>query len=288
MKTGDGRGPRGGDYMQYKVTPPLTSPYAIERSRILELILQSATAKVVLVRAPAGYGKTTTLAQLHRQLIAQGVDCAWVQFDEADNDVSRFVASVRRALTAPVDATRPQRDLARREFDPAEALLEAISRRSLPFALFIDDMEAVSSPAVLAIVSRLVTRLPPRAMLVVGSRHLPEIGLARLRANGQLLEIGPHLLRLSEAETTEFIVSRRGLALASDQVARLHRQTEGWITALWLASIALEQGPDAAQFIAGFTGSNTNLADYFANVVLSAQPEPIRDFLLETCILDEL
>ena len=95
MQADTGRDARGDAPMLHKVTPPVASRYAIERAQILERILQqSAGTKVVLVRAPAGYRKTTTLVQLHRQLVAQADDCAWVRFDEADNDVSRFVASV--------------------------------------------------------------------------------------------------------------------------------------------------------------------------------------------------
>ena len=274
--------------MLYKIAPPVASPYAIERTLILERIRQAAGAKVVLVRAPAGFGKTTTLVQLHRDLVARGVDCAWVQLDEADNDVSRFVTSVQCALATPDDPAGKRRISLPHELDPAEALIDAWSRRRLPFALFIDDMEAVSSPAVLALVAGIIGRLPPRAMIVVGSRNVPDIGLARLRANGHLLEIGPPLLQLSADETSEFLLSRRGLRLPPGQIAQLHRQTEGWITALWLASMAIEQGPPAAKFVAGFTGANTNLADYFAKVVLAPQPHAVREFLLETCILDEL
>jgi LuxR family maltose regulon positive regulatory protein len=273
--------------MQYKTAPPVTSPYAIERTRILDCVRQSAGLKVVLVRAPAGYGKTTTLVQLHRHLAASAVDCAWVQMDEADNDVARCLTSLQRALAIAADTAAAPRDTSSRDVDPIEALVEALSKRQLPFALFIDEMDAVSSPAVLALVAGLVGRLPPRAMLVVGTRSEPDIGLARLRANGQLLEIGPCLLQFSTAEATEF-VERRGLRLPPEQVAELHRRTEGWVTALWLASMAIGQGTDAARLVAGFNGANTNLADYFAKVVLASQHPEISEFLLETSILDEL
>lgn len=277
-----------GDSMLYKLVPPPSSSYAIERTGILRRILQATGTKVVLVRAPAGYGKTTTLLQVHDRFVAQGVDCAWLRFDDADNDVSRFALSLGRALAGAGGPTRKRSGPAHGKDETAEDLLDAVSTRRLPFALFVDDMETVSSPAVLGLFAGLVVRLPPGAMLAIGSRNIPDIGLARLRANGQLLEVGPQLLRLSAAETAEFIVARRGLALTSDQVEHLHRRTEGWITALWLASIALEQGSDAARFIAGFGGASTNLADYFANVVLAAQPEAVRGFLVETSILDEL
>jgi LuxR family maltose regulon positive regulatory protein len=271
----------------HKVIPPVPSPYAIERTGIMQRLQTDTRMKVALVCAPAGYGKTTTLAQLLRHLTTQGADCAWLDLDEGDNDVSRFMSSMQRALAGAADLSA-QRAPARSAGDHAEDLLERMSQRGTPFVFFIDNMHAVTSPAVLALVAAVVDGLPPRAMLVIGSRNVPDVGLARLRANGDLVEIGPHLLRLSAAETREFIVSRRNLPLRDEQVAQLHSRTEGWITALWLASLALEQCPDAAQFVAGFSGSSTTLAEYFAKVVLAAQSESIRDFLLETCILDEL
>lgn len=145
--------------MRFKITPPVASPHAVERTQVLDRVAQCVGIRLVLVRAPAGYGKTTTLAQLHRRLVALDVDCVWLQFDEADNDVSRFVASVRHALVGA--ASRTTRRAARDESDPAEMPLAAISRRRMPFALFIDDMEAVSSPAVLALVAGMIVRLPP-------------------------------------------------------------------------------------------------------------------------------
>jgi LuxR family maltose regulon positive regulatory protein len=114
-------------HMRHKITPPVTSQYAIERTRILGRIQQFAGTKVVLVHAPAGYGKTTTLVQLHRQLTARAIDCAWVQLDVADNDVSCFASSLQRALVSAADTSRPQQVSARRARDPMDALLDAMS-----------------------------------------------------------------------------------------------------------------------------------------------------------------
>ena len=99
--------------MRFKITPPVASPLAVERTQVLDRVAQCAGIRLVLVRAPAGYGKTTTLAQLHRRLVALDVDCVWLQFDEVDNDVSRFVASVRHALVgaASLSGTPTQRAL---------------------------------------------------------------------------------------------------------------------------------------------------------------------------------
>jgi LuxR family maltose regulon positive regulatory protein len=163
-----------------------------------------------------------------------------------------------------------------------------VARLQAPFAFFIDDLETVTSPAVLAVIAGIVTRLPPGVTVVMAARRVPNVGVPLLRARGQLLEVDAASLRLSYAEAAELLIERRGLSLLPADVEALHRRTEGWATALWLASLALEHRSDASRFIAGLSGSDRRLAGYFADVVLQSQSERVRDFLLKTCILDEL
>jgi LuxR family maltose regulon positive regulatory protein len=187
-----------------------------------------------------------------------------------------------------------------------------MTRHDAPFALFLDDFELITEPAVLSLVREMLDRLPRGGRLVLGSRSLPDLGLGRLRAAGQLLEIETELLRFSLAETQRFFAQRpgttQGLAGRPDQpelpgapqpaqqlqehLAELHRKTEGWIAALWLASMALDavhnrQG-SVADFIAQFSGSNRAVADYLAEDVLARQTPELRDFLLRTSVLRHL
>src|SRR5690606_27065155 len=115
---------------------------------------------------------------------------------------------------------------------------------------------SVQNPAVAAIVAELIEQLPRGAQVIMGSRGVPELGLGRLRARGRLLEIDPSHLRFSESEADGFLRRQRRLELAPEDVRRLHRSTEGWAAALWLASVSLENRAEPGSFIASFSGSN--------------------------------
>src|SRR5690606_15478219 len=137
-------------------------------------------------------------------------------------------------------------------------------------------------------IREIMENLPHQGRLFIGSRNLPDLGLGRLRVHGQLLEINTDQMRFSVSETNEFFAQCRHMMLPENEVSTLHRKTEGWIAALSLASLALDDCEDKSAFITRFSGSNDALADYLVNDVLSHQPAYIRDFLLRTSILRHL
>ena len=292
---GPGAGPGLGlSALASKLSPPRVSASQVPREAICQAIADARGARLVLVRAPAGFGKTTTLVQAQARLAASGLDTAWLTLDRADNDVPRFLACLQQAV-APLLAEHPPAGA-----DPL-AVLDALARQGAPFALFLDDFELISEPAVLGLVRELIDHLPRGGQLVLGSRSLPDLGLGRLRAAGQLLEIDAEPLRFSLAEAQQYFALRHGTAAGPAGAApselqahlpELLRKTEGWIAALWLASMALDgvirrQG-SVAGFIAQFSGSNRAVADFLAEDVLARQPPEIRDFLLRTSILRHL
>ncbi|MBS0343187.1 MAG: helix-turn-helix transcriptional regulator [Proteobacteria bacterium] len=263
-----------------KLSPPAFSANQVLRREIRERIGGSAAAKLVLVRAPAGFGKTTAMAQMREQMDAQGVATAWLTLDRADNDVSRFLgglaeAAQRLGIEAPASPA---------PFDAVAALAGYDSS----FALFLDDFEAVQEPAVLGLVRELVEYLPRRGQIVLGSRSLPDLGLGRLRARGQLIEIDTDRLRFSLEETRDFFGLRPQSLPNADLLSRLHSKTEGWPAALWLASLALERHGAETGFIERFSGAGSAVADYLAEDVLANQPREVRDFLLRTSVLRQL
>ena len=260
---------------------PGTNASFVRRKAITERIERAAAAKLVLVRAPAGFGKTTALRQIHEQLEAGGVATAWITLDTADNDVPRFLSCLAEAV-----ARLQISDAARQGADTdAVALLES---EGPPFALFLDEFEVLQSPAVVGLLREVIERLPRNGQLVIGSRSLPDLGLGRLRVRGQLMEIGVDVLRFSLEETTEFLRLRGLPALPQDALEQLQARTEGWIAALLLASMALDQPGDAADFIQRLSGSGGAIAEYLAEDVLERQPPDVRDFLLRTSILRQL
>jgi LuxR family maltose regulon positive regulatory protein len=280
-------------FLSSKLNPPTTTPAQVPRDVICEHVRNAQSVKLILVRAPAGFGKTTAMVQCRSLLEEKQIETAWMTLDAADNDASRFLACLAGAvnqLTAEHGAPlEPQ--LARAGMSLADMALGIIDRlagHSTPFALFLDDFETVQEPTVLRLVRELLDNLPRRGQLIIGSRGLPDLGLGRLRARGQLLEIDAAQLRFSFQETTEFLLRRRNIALPEDALSQLYRKTEGWVAALWLASVALEQRDGRSEFIARFSGSERAVADYLAEDVLSSQPPDIRNFLLRTSILRHL
>ncbi len=273
-----------------KLSPPLARASQVPREAVARRLAEAGGAKLVLVLAPAGFGKTTVMLQARKSLAAQGITTSWLTLERTDNDVPRFMACLQQAvaqITGETGAARGETPL---------AIVDRLARHDTPFALFLDDFELITEPAVLGLVREIIHHLPRRGQLVLGSRSQPDLGLGRLRAAGQLLEIDAELLRFSRAETAQFLSLRRhpdpALPLPADwsaQVDDLHLKTEGWIAALWLASMAIaalqaRQG-SVAGFIAQFSGSNRAVADYLAEDVLARQTPEVRDFLLRTSIL---
>lgn len=275
-----------------KLNSPAAARYRVTRSQITDRVFNADGARVVLVRGPAGFGKTTVLQQLHQRYLREGTPCAWINLDEADNDPPRFLTYFGLALRnilhpEPGDAALFEQR-ARKTGTLAVTLMERIERHREPIVLFFDEFETIKNPAVLALIAYGVEHLPVGSQVIIGSRTFPEIGLARMRARGQLLEFDPSSLRFTLDETGDFLIRQRGLSLTPEQIQSLHRTTEGWVAALWLASVALEGRRNPDEFISGFTGSNAAVADYLAEDVLKRQPDAVREFLLKTCVLDQL
>jgi LuxR family transcriptional regulator, maltose regulon positive regulatory protein len=268
-----------------KLRAPRPAAFQVPRNAVWDRI-RSSTAGVVLLQAPAGFGKTTTMLQLKEHLAAQSIPAAWLALDAADNDVGHFLGFLRAAFDKLFTSSA---DAASAAAGPlALDLIDRIADQESPFALFLDDFEVIDNPAVLALVKQFAESLPAQARLVIGSRNAPDIGLARLRARGQLLEIEPAELRFSVPETREFVLAQKGLRLQDGDISKLHRRTEGWPVALQLASVALERREEPGTFVEKFSGSNAMVADYLAEEVLARQPEELRSFLLRTSILREL
>lgn len=278
--------------MTSKLNPPTSRTTQVPRLRLSEKILAASAARLVLVRAPAGFGKTTAMTQSMARMDAGGIETAWLTLDDADNDVSRFIwylnAAVSRLIQEPGKQDLTSADPAISSSDAALEIVARLAEHEGAFAVFLDDFERIQEPAVLGLIREIIEHLPRRGQFVIGSRTLPDLALGRLRARGQLLEIDSTELRFSVEETSDFLISRRQLALTQEDLLKIHSRTEGWVTALWLASLALEGHNSPDSFIERFSGANQTIADYLAYDVLELQPEPVRQFLLRTSILRHL
>lgn len=263
-----------------KLNPPATGAGHVLRPAVCEAINQGQ-GQLVLVRAPAGFGKSTAMAQSRALLEQEGVATAWLTLDPADNDLSRCLAGLDDALR--------RLDMVRTPCTSPYDQVQAWARCEAPFALFLDDFETVHEPSVLSLVRDLIEQLPRRGRLVLGSRTLPALGLGRLRARGQLVEVDAERLRFSLEDTRRFLDLRQQASpLSTATLVRLHAKTEGWIAALSLVSMALGRQEDPTPFVERFSGSDRAVADYLTEDVLVQQTAEVRDFLLRTSILRQL
>ncbi|WP_085726556.1 LuxR C-terminal-related transcriptional regulator [Pseudomonas sp. R37(2017)] len=269
-----------------KLQPPVTVTHHLQRTHLLEQIQQAGAPRLVLIRAAAGFGKTTLMHQYRTQCLDNQRAVVWLNLDLADNDLQRMVTHLRAAFSdlLPALETATTEDSSELVFD----LLEAIAELDLPFSILLDEFETIQSPPVLDFIQQLIEALPPHGLLMMTSRTAPDIGLGRIRARGQLLEIRPASLRFSLEEATTFLRDKHQLHLRDKDIATLHRCTEGWVAAIFLATLSLHGRSDHAAFVASFSGSNLELAEYLTDDILVHQSDACRQFLMQTSVLPQL
>jgi LuxR family transcriptional regulator, maltose regulon positive regulatory protein len=272
-----------------KFSPPAVDAQQIARETLVETIIRSS-ARVVLLRAPAGFGKTTLMAQARLKLQQSGATTAWLTLDSADNDLSRFLAYLTHALAKfrPKEISpRSTKNESASVDEVAVALLERVNALTSKFTLFLDGLESIRSPAVIAFIAQLLERVPSGSVVVMGAREVRVLKLAYLRANAQLLEIDTHKLRFSLDDVRDFF-NARGAQFGGEEIGILHSKTEGWAVALSFAWLALERHRDRKELIKAFSGTDDSLTEYLLEEVLASQPAEVRRLLLCTSILGEV
>ena len=263
------------------------------RSRLTERLGRAGESALTLVSAPAGFGKTTMLADWLRTGPAGGRLTAWLSLDPSDNDPALFWAYFIAALrTAVPGVGEGALALLSSTESPTEAfvvtLLNDLAALSDQVVVVLDDYHVIEEPHIRDGMIYLVEHLPPPIRLVIASRADPALPLARLRARGELVEIRANDLRFTLDEAASYLNEVMGLELTTADVAALEGRTEGWIAALQLAALSMQGRDDVAGFIAGFAGDDRYIVDYLVGEVLQRQSEHVRSFLLHTSILSRL
>jgi LuxR family transcriptional regulator, maltose regulon positive regulatory protein len=264
----------------------------VVRQALLDRLSADMSARLVLVVAPAGWGKTSLLCDWCAA--SETERTAWLSVDQGDNDPVRFWAH----LIAAVDAVSPGIGAAALEVPAApgvktaDAVLDPVindfARLPARVTLVVDDYHLITNQAIQECVEFLVEHLPPTLRLVLATRSDPALPLARLRARGQMTEIRADELRFSEAETEELLNETLGLALPPEEVHALQQRTEGWAAGLYLAGLSLRGRKDTALIVRAFSGDDRQIVDYFAAEVLDGLPPRFRSLLLRTSVLDRL
>jgi LuxR family transcriptional regulator, maltose regulon positive regulatory protein len=265
----------------------------IHRPRVQALLETSIHARLVLVAAPAGYGKSTLLVSW---LEGAPIRAGWLSLDPHDDDAVRFAraleatAELIHASTGEPAASDPARpvDLDLALGSVLQQLADAVAGGpSGGVALVLDDYHVISQPAIHRFVGDLVARLPPGVRLVLATRSDPPLPLARLRARGELVEIRAADLRFSEEEA-DALLRAAGVELLQGEVAELAERTEGWAAALRLAAVALREGTDRSARVHRFGASHRFVLDYIVEEVLAGLSSESQAFLLRTSILERL
>jgi LuxR family transcriptional regulator, maltose regulon positive regulatory protein len=279
--------------LESKLHVPRRRRGVVGRARLAQRLDRDALPAVVLVSAPAGFGKTTLLAEWLAGGDETAKRAAWLSLDRRDSDPAVFwsyvVAAVRKvegdvgAGALGVLQTTPTALEA-----VVTSLLNDLAALAGDVVLVLDDYHLVESLDVQESMRFLVDHLPQQLHLVVASRADPPWPLAGLRARGRLLEIRASDLRFTSEEAAAYLHEAMGLDLTPADVDTLEARTEGWIAALQLAALSLQGRDDPAAFVAEFAGDDRFVVDYLVDEVLDRQPGEVRTFLLETSILNRL
>lgn len=269
----------------------------VERPRLIQRLETGLRGKLILVSAPAGFGKTTLVASWINRLQPpdRNKRAAWLSLDETDNNPVRFWMYFIAALQALGGDLERAGETTLAAFQapqrlPIETVLTALindlTRLEKPVITVLDDYHLITDLEIHNSLDFLIEHLPHNFHLVILTREDPPLSLARFRARGLLTEVRAAELRFLNSETGQFFNHSMAINLQEQEVAALAERTEGWITGLRLAALSLEREEDKRSFIESFTASNRFLTDYLVEEVLSRQPAEVRDFLIRTSILD--
>jgi LuxR family maltose regulon positive regulatory protein len=280
--------------LETKLYAPKLRRGLVARPRLSERLSRGMESKLTLISAPAGFGKTTLLAEWLAAAEGDQRTTAWLSLDRSDNQSASFWTYVITALrtAAPGLGASSISLLQAPQPPPIEPILATVLNElgAMPrdVVLVLDDYHVIDAPEVHGEMAFLVDHLPPQVHVVIVTRADPALPLGRLRGSRELVEIRAADLRFTPDEAAAYLNEVMGLDLDASDVAALEARTEGWIAALQLAALSMQGRGDIAGFIASFAGDDRYIVDYLAEEVLQRQPDQVRSFLLQTSILDRL
>lgn len=263
----------------------------MSRPRLLDQLDHSLDKRLLLVSAPAGFGKTTLLAEWLKH---QSRTAVWLSIDEGDNDLIRFWTYVVAAFQAEhPDVGEETLALLRGSQQASiEALLtpliSSLQALSSQLVLILDDYHLIENEDVHRSIEFLIEFQPAQILLAIATRQDPPIRLGRLRALGELVEVRAPELRFIKAESRDFLLRTMELDLSDRDVTELETRTEGWIAGLQLAALTLRGRSDPAGYIQSFSGDQRFILDYLAEEVLQHQEKDVQHFLLKTSLLERM
>lgn len=264
------------------------------RDALVERLLSACGQRLIILSAPAGFGKSTLLGLFRLRLLEAGKQVAWLSCDESDSEPPRLLQYLIAAIDAqlPGFGTNTTRLLQGDVNLPGEVLVDAfvadLQRVKGELYLMLDDFHLIRHAALGPLLDYLIEQIPANIRLVSSTRHQPRCVDQRSGSRPAVFWVKAEDLRLTRVETAEYFSEIKQLQLSDDDVELLHARAEGWIAALHLTALALVRHPDREVFLAGLSGMERNIADYLAEDVLGRLPVTMQQFLEQTSVLDEL
>ena len=279
--------------MAFRTNPPKpaqAAPRLIQRGDLLASLDRATAAKVTLISAPAGSGKTSLL-RAWADGPGQSYRLAVVQVRRDQQDSQQFwlavLSAIRQASGTPGDGEQLAATPDFNEAAIGERVLSELAEHHDRTFLVIDDLHELTSPEALTQLTRLLEKLPQHVHAILATRRDLPLRLHKLRLAGELAEIRAADLRFTERETRQFLEAS-GIALSEAGAAKLHQRTEGWAAGLRLAAISLASSPDPERFVAEFSGSSRTVAEYLLAEMLECQSAEVQQLLLRTSLLDRV
>jgi LuxR family maltose regulon positive regulatory protein len=293
MLSKENKNARPTDILETKFWVPTIHPSTVYRPRLMDLFPAGVHRRLILLTAPTGYGKTTLVSQWIQQNRAANCQTIWINLDQFDNSPARFfnylyAGFARQLPELECDVVfQDGVDLDQALRQQLTCLINLLARRQKNIILVLDDFQHITHPHLLQWLTFFINHQPENLTIIFSSRKQIPIAFARLRARGELLELGPADLRFNLSETLELFNRLPGLQIDSHTAANLVQVTEGWAAGLQLAGLSIQKGGARRISEGSFPGGISQVSDYLIEEVLTNQRPEIRDFLLQTCLFDD-
>lgn len=283
--------PMSSPLLATKFYVPPTRSLLVKREHLIEQLNQNIDRQLILISAPAGFGKTTLLSEWQQQTNLQ---TSWLSLDQNDNDSIRFWTYIIAALQRTHPNLGASTLAMLHSIDPISfeafliPLINEITDLADEVVLILDDYHVIADRLIQDGLTFLIDHLPPQLHLAIASRVDPPLPLARLRVRNQLFELRSTDLSFTQTEAVSLLTNITKLPLSETQATTIQAQTEGWAAGLQLAALSLRYTNNPETFVASLKGTQRHILDYLAEEVLEQQPSHLQTFLLRTSVLDQI